>query len=174
MGKHVGEGTVLGEAALVCEQRYPVPGEQLALGGIGVVIPGGAAPLDSVPDLRKLGMAGLIRFYVHVASVPSRPVPRSARTMRPRPGAPGWSREPDEAERQERLSNSTEQLGNCAEQLGERPEQHQQLSGNPDGAAGSAPHLAERVCQARVAATLASVRNPRGFRIVSPAPCRDQ
>ena len=52
MGKHVGEGAVLGEAALICKQRYPVPGEQLSLGGIGVVIPGGAAPLDSGADLR--------------------------------------------------------------------------------------------------------------------------
>ena len=73
VGEHVGEGAVLGEAALIDEQRDPLPGEQLALGRRGLVIPGRTARIDPGPELPEVGMArpvsGLgsccVRFYVH-------------------------------------------------------------------------------------------------------------
>ena len=55
IGQHVGVGAVLGKAALVGEQRDPVPGKQLAVGGGRLVIPGSPAGGYPGPDLGKLG-----------------------------------------------------------------------------------------------------------------------
>jgi hypothetical protein len=41
---------VLGEAAVIDQQRDPVPGEQLAAGGRGLVVLGGSALLDPGAD----------------------------------------------------------------------------------------------------------------------------
>ncbi len=57
VGQHVGERAVLGEAARVGQQLDPLPGEQLALGRRGLVVPLGPAALDAGPDLAQFGVA---------------------------------------------------------------------------------------------------------------------
>ena len=47
IGQRVGEQAVLDERAVIDEQRDPFPGEQLALGGVGLVVLLGAAGPDA-------------------------------------------------------------------------------------------------------------------------------
>jgi hypothetical protein len=58
VGQHVGERAVLSEAALVDEQRDPVPGELLALGRGLLVVPLRTARRDPGPDLGEVLVGG--------------------------------------------------------------------------------------------------------------------